>query len=104
MNTPPKKRHSPLEKEAIIKDWIKSGLTAKDYQNAHEMKETTIHGWLKVLGIKDLEICDLLKALPLEYSILEKTVFIPFSKKGRVPAAALELRDKYHYSLQLIID
>lgn len=93
-----------MEKEAIIKDWIKSGLTAKDYQNAHEMEETTIHRWLKVLGIKDLIICDLLKALQFEYRILEKTVFIPFSKQGRVPAAALELRDKYHYSLQLIID
>ena len=104
MNTPLKKRYSLLEKEAIIKDWIKSDLTAKDYQNAHEMKETTIHRWLKVLGIKDLIICDLLKALRFEYSILEKTVFIPFSKQGRVPAAALELRDKYHYSLQLIID
>ncbi|MBQ2499153.1 MAG: hypothetical protein II523_03965 [Bacteroidales bacterium] len=93
-----------MEKEAIIKDWIKSGLTAKDYQNAHEMKETTIYRWLKVLGIKDLEICDLLKALQLEYSILEKTVFIPFSRVETPPPAALELRDKYHYSLQLIID
>lgn len=101
MNTPPKKRYSLLEKEAIIKDWIKSGLTAKDYQKRARNEG---HRWLKVLGIKDMEICDLLKALLLEYSILEKTVFIPFSKKGRVPAAALELRDKYHYSLQLIID
>ena len=93
-----------MEKEAIIKDWIKSGLTAKDYQNAHEMKETTIYRWLKVLGIKDLIICDLLKMLRLEYSILEKTVFIPFSQVDTPPKQAIELRDKFHYSLQLIID
>ena len=39
-----------------------------------------------------------------DYSPAERTVFIPFSMVDTPPMAAVELRDKFHYSLQLVID
>ena len=45
-----------------------------------------------------------LHKLGFDYIPTDRTVFIPFSRVETPPAAALELRDKYHYSLQLIID
>ena len=45
-----------------------------------------------------------LRKAKYDYSPAERTVFIPFSMVEKPPKQAIELRDKFHYSLQLIID
>lgn len=45
-----------------------------------------------------------LRKAKYDYSPAERTVFIPFSMVDTPPKTAVELRDKFHYSLQLIID
>lgn len=59
-------------------------------KNAMQNRRYYLHGKLHQLGY--------------DYAPTERTVFIPFSRIDTPPAAAIELRDKYHYSLQLIID
>lgn len=98
-----RKSYTPEDRERILKDWFKSGLPVDDYQASNGLGPRTLCRWITIFGIQERAL-DLLKEIQFDFSITEKTVFIPFSKQGRVPAAALELRDKYHYSLQLIID
>lgn len=45
-----------------------------------------------------------LSKIGYDYIPTDRTVFIPFSRQDELPAAAVELRDKFHYSLQLVID
>lgn len=38
------------------------------------------------------------------YIPADRTISIPFSQVDTPPSAAIELRDRFHYSLQLVID
>ena len=46
----------------------------------------------------------MLRRIGYNYNPKEKTVFVPYSERDYVAKQAIELRDKFHYSLQLIID
>lgn len=65
--------------------------------NTHPPKRTAMQNRRYYLHRK-------LRKAGIDYVPGDKTVFIPFDQVESPLPAAVELRDKYHYSLQLIID